>query len=152
MSEIPAVEILPQPDEMSEPFWTALQHNMLKAQRCLDCRKVRFPPGRFCLFCLSEDSEWIQLSGTGKVYTYIIITRTFLSEWRDRTPYNVIQVVPDEMDEADVRVQNNRATNVIYGNLVGGNSEVLRVGLRVAAVFDKVADDTTLLRWRPVQE
>jgi uncharacterized OB-fold protein len=61
-------------------------------------------------------------------------------------------VQPDEIVDADISVQDNEPINLIYGNLIDSDVDKLAVGLRVEAVFDRVTEGTTLLRWRVSSE
>lgn len=135
--------LLPRPDARSQGYWDALREHRLVLQRCISCRTFQHPPDRTCRFCLAEEMEWEQVSGRGALYTYVIVTQGILGPWRGHDPYNVIQVLPDEVDPATVSVHNNATYNVVYGNAVGIDSEDLRVGMPMEAVFDDVTEDVT---------
>ena len=141
--------LLPRPDARSQGYWDALREHRLVLQRCASCRTFQHPPDRTCRFCLGEEMEWEQVSGRGALYTYVIVTQGILGPWRGHDPYNVIQVLPDEVDPSTVSVHNNATYNVVYGNAVGIDSEDLRVGMPMEAVFDDVTEDVTILRWKP---
>ena len=141
--------LLPRPDARSQGYWDALREHRLVLQRCISCRTFQHPPDRTCRFCLAEEMEWEQVSGRGALYTYVIVTQGILGPWRGHDPYNVIQVLPDEVGPATVSVHNNATYNVVYGNAVGIDSEDLRVGMPMEAVFDDVTEDVTILRWKP---
>ena len=121
-------------------------------QRCRSCETFQHPPDRTCRFCPDEDMEWEEVSGKGTLYTYAIVTQGILGPWRGHDPYNVIQVLPDEVDPASVSVHNNATYNVVYGNAVEVDNEDLEVGMAMEAVFDDVTDDVTILRWKPARE
>ncbi|MEW6669390.1 MAG: Zn-ribbon domain-containing OB-fold protein [Thermodesulfobacteriota bacterium] len=38
--------------------------------RCKDCGTVFFPPRADCYQCLTSNTEWFEISGTGKLVTY----------------------------------------------------------------------------------
>jgi uncharacterized protein len=54
-------------------FWEGTRQHKLLAQRCSDCKTLRHPPGPACPHCHSLDSEVIELSGQGTLYSYTIV-------------------------------------------------------------------------------
>jgi len=52
-------------------FWDACDKEQLVAERCSQCRQFRFPPRPMCPNCHSTKREHVQLSGQGKVYSWI---------------------------------------------------------------------------------
>ncbi len=141
--------LLPQPDVLTQGYWDALREHRMVLQRCQSCQTFQHPPDRTCRFCLGEEMAWEEVSGKGTLYTYVIVTQSILGPWRGHDPYNVIQVLPDEVDPASVSVHNNATYNVVYSNAVEVESEDLEVGMAMEAVFDDVTDDVTILRWKP---
>ena len=143
--------LLPQPDSETQGFWDALKRHELALQQCQDCKTFQHPPNRTCRFCLGENMGWTKVSGRGTLYTYVIVTQGILRPWRGHDPYNVIQVLPAEVDPKSVSVHNNVTYNVIYGNAIDVSNDGLKVGMPVEAVFDDVTEDVTVLRWRPAR-
>ena len=141
--------LLPQPDRITEGYWDALREHRLVLQRCGGCETFQHPPDRTCRFCPGEDMTWEEVSGKGTLYTYVIVTQGILGPWRGHDPYNVIQVLPDEVDPDTVSIHNNATYNVVYGNAVEVANEDLKVGMAMEAVFDDVTEYVTILRWRP---
>jgi len=94
---------LPVADIESKPYWDATAEGKLLIKRCRTCGKVFFYPRSFCPACWSGDTEWIEASGRGRVYTFTVILQNDLPPFRDRLPY-VIAVV--ELDEG-VRMTTN---------------------------------------------
>jgi len=56
-----------------EQFYQFLQQQKLMAAKCLKCGKIHLPPRPLCDNCLSQEFEWVSLSGTGKLVTYTVI-------------------------------------------------------------------------------
>lgn len=129
---------LPGITEDSEPYWEGTRHGELRAQRCADCGHLRFPPAILCPKCLSERGEWQRLSGRGTIYTYIIVHRPQHPAFFADAPYNVAIV---ELEEG-LRM---------HTNIVEGANEELHVGMPVEVVFEKVDDEVTLPKFRPVR-
>lgn len=127
---------LPRPSEDSAPYWEAAHRGELRMQKCLDCGHVRFPPAILCARCLSEKAEWVRLSGRGTVYSWIVVHQSQHPAFNSDTPYNVAIV---ELEEGPR----------LHTNIVGCANDEITIGMPVEAVFDKVSDDTSLVRFRP---
>jgi uncharacterized OB-fold protein len=131
--------LIPEPDTETEGFWSAAAQHELRIQRCTECNAFRASPSKVCPICQSEDSEWSQVSGKGKIYAWIEVNQAVLPLWRDLVPYNVVQV---ELDDAP---------NVILtGNVPAAAEDSLRVGLPVEVIFDDVAEGVSIPRWQLV--
>ena len=127
---------LPAVTEDGAPYWEACRAGELRAQRCTACGHLRWPPSVVCPRCLAEGGEWIQLSGRGRIYSFIVVHRPQHPAFFEDVPYNVVIV---ELEEG-IR---------LHSNVVGCANEELRVGMPVEVVFDKVSDEVTLPRFRP---
>ncbi len=51
-------------------FIDYLEQGKVMGTRCKGCGKKFFPPRADCYNCLSDDMEWFEVSGTGKLVTY----------------------------------------------------------------------------------
>ena len=51
-------------------FIDYLEKGAVAGTRCKTCGMVFFPPRADCYQCLSNDMEWFEVSGTGKLVTY----------------------------------------------------------------------------------
>jgi len=127
---------LPRPSEDSAPFWEWAHKGELRLQKCADCGHVRFPPSLLCARCLGEKSEWVKLSGRAKVYSWIVIHQSQHPAFNADTPYNVAIV---ELEEGPR----------MHTNIVGCANDEIHVGMPVNVTFEKVSDDTSLVRFRP---
>jgi hypothetical protein len=125
---------LPQPDEVSAPFWEYCREGELRAQRCTSCGLLRHPPRPTCPQCGSTDAEWQQLSGRGKVFTYGVSHQPIHPALEGRVPFTTLIV---ELDEG------LRFTS----NLVEGSPEI-EIGTAVEVVFERQNDEVTLPRFR----
>ena len=54
-------------------FADYLKDGKLMGTKCKKCGELSFPPRADCLFCLSDEFEWIECSGEGELHTYTII-------------------------------------------------------------------------------
>ncbi len=57
-----------------EQFYKFLKEQKLMAARCLKCGKIHLPPRPLCDNCFSQDFEWVNVSGKGKLLTYTVIS------------------------------------------------------------------------------
>ena len=95
-ADIPLQPIRPTLTGINRPFWDACRERRLTAQRCTGCGELRYPPAEVCPQCLSSDSEWRDLSGRGKIFSFIIIHRGYHPYWAERVPYNVALIELEE--------------------------------------------------------
>ncbi len=122
---------LPQPTNITKPYWDAAAQNRLVIQECGCCKTRQFYPREFCISCLSEDIKWIECSGKGKVYTYTINRRAANEALKERVPYVVAAI---DLDEG-VRMM---------ANIVDSPVDAVKMGSRVRVCFEKVNDEITL--------
>jgi uncharacterized OB-fold protein len=127
---------LPRPTEDSAPYWEAARAGELRMQRCGDCGHIRFPPALLCARCLSENVEWVKLSGRGTVFSWIVVHQSQHPAFNADTPYNVTIV---ELDEGPR----------LHTTMVECANEDIRIGMPVEVVFDKINDQVTLPKFRP---
>lgn len=128
----------PRPSEDSAPFWEAAAKGELRLQQCGQCGLVRFPPALLCGRCLSERAEWVALSGRGTVYSWIVVHQSQHPAFNADVPYNVAII---ELDEGPR----------LHTNIVECSNDRIHIGMPVEAVFQKVSDDTALVKFRPRQ-
>ena len=134
------------PDEMPMPsanaetagWWEACVDHRLVVQRCLDCGTTRHPPGPVCPACRSESAEWAELPGTGTVYTYTVVRQAFMPALAGTVPYVVAAIEPD--GGGGVR---------LVSNVVGCDPEDVTIGMPVEVVWEDIAPELALPRFRP---
>ena len=64
--------IPPVPGHDDEFFWAGVHEGRLLAQRCTACQRLRHPPLPMCPRCRSLAWEPAELSGRGRVYSWIL--------------------------------------------------------------------------------
>jgi uncharacterized OB-fold protein len=69
-SKIPAPLIAPE----NWPFWDAASEQRLLIKRCRSCSRFHWYPRGLCPFCLSGETEWVESSGSGAIYSHTVIT------------------------------------------------------------------------------
>lgn len=129
----------PEPDRDSAPWWQAVRRHELLLQRCGGCGVRRFPPRAVCNRCRSRQAEWVPATGTGRVYSWIVNHQAFMPALADEVPLPILLVRLDDGDGI-----------LMYGNLT--EDVEITQGMPVEAVFTEVADDLTLVQWRPRDE
>ena len=127
---------LPRIDEESRGFWEALARHELYVQRCGACRTTRFYPRAVCPSCLSSETDWVRVSGRGTVYSFTVTHQNQAPGFREELPY-VLAIV--ELDEG-LRMMTN---------VVGCAPDAVRIGMPVEVVYEDVAPETTLAKFRP---
>ena len=136
--------VLPDLDDPDgKPFWEGTARGALLVQKCGQCGRMRIPPRPMCPDCRSLASEWVPLSGKGRVWSFVVPHPPLLPAYTDLAPFNVIAVELDE--DPSLR---------LIGNLVasadGAINEIdphsIEIGEPVRVVFAKV-EDVHLPRW-----
>lgn len=138
MKYFPAEMPRPAITRDSAGFWEACRRHELAIQRCADCGTFRHPPEPCCHRCRSFAFTWQPVSGRGRIFSFAVVHRPFLPALEKHVPYTVIVVALD--DAPGVR---------IVSNLVDAKPEAARIGLEVEVVWDDVAADLALPRFRP---
>ena len=85
-------------------------------------------PRSLCPNCWSDDLEWIESAGRGKVYSFSIVRRASVPEFSDRVPY-VIALV--ELNEGPR----------IMANILGDNALETQIGDEVGLCFEEREGD-----------
>lgn len=129
MTDIP----LPQPTELSRPFWEAANEGRLTLQRCDVCGHYRWTPQILCTNCLAEPFTWTEVSGRGKLYSYTIVYRAPLAGFE--IPY-VLAVV--ELEEGPLMLT----------RLVDDPGDRLAVDAPVEVAFTRASDEINLYTFR----
>jgi uncharacterized protein len=137
----PAMQRRTFADATTQPFWSAAKENRLVVPRCANCGTFRMPPYALCFRCQSWDAEWVELPGTGTVYSYTVVHHPLHPTFSAIVPY-VSGVV--ELDGT----QGEGARMLV--NIVDCDPDDISIGTRVEAVYDHVNDEFTQVRFRPI--
>src|SRR5262245_2989720 len=78
------------------PVWEGAKAGRLTMQKCVGCRHIRYPINEVCPRCLSEETEWVALSGRGEVYSSIVFHQVYNQAFAGDVPYNVSLIQLDE--------------------------------------------------------
>ena len=72
-------------------MWDHIAAQRMCLQRCSCCTAYRYPPGPCCPQCLSAESEWQPIKGTGVIASWTIFHRQFFDAYP--APHNCIAVL-----------------------------------------------------------
>ena len=126
------------PDEWTLPFWQAASEHRLVAPKCIHCGAFRMPPSPFCWQCRRQEVEWVELSGRGTVYTFVIARQALIPQLADAMPNVVAVVVLD--DAPGCR---------LVGNVLQIEPEAVEIGMPVVVAWDDIDDTVTIPRFVP---
>jgi uncharacterized protein len=104
-----------------EQFYKFLGQQKLMAGKCLKCGKIHLPPRPMCDNCFSQEFEWVEVSGKGKLLTYTVISIA-PEQFQALTPYAV----------GIVELENGLK---IPGMIQGTNQEHLKIGMKLNLDF-----------------
>jgi uncharacterized protein len=86
---------LPFPDVESQPFWDGCAQGKLMLQKCGDI--YQFPPTRYCTSNLACAPQWEEVSGSGTVYSWIVVHVGIPRDiFGSQTPYVSALITLDE--------------------------------------------------------
>lgn len=140
MEYIEGIPLLrPYVDYDNKGFWDAIWEHRLAFQKCKECGLIVHRPRPMCPRCLSTDREWAPSEGKGRIYTYVEFVYQNASYPGIKVPY-VVAVA--EMLEG-VRM---------ISNVIDASAEDIYVGMPVEVVFDDIAKDLTLPKFRKREE
>lgn len=121
----------------TEPFWAAARERRLVGAQCACCGAFRMPPSPRCPECLSEEINWVELSGRGVVYSYTIVRETPYPGFEKVTFAPVVVDLPDAPGAR------------LVGNLVGVVPEAIHIGMEVEVDWNPVKDGQMVPIFRP---
>jgi uncharacterized OB-fold protein len=124
-------------DRWTEPFWQAAAEERLVAARCGRCKTFRHPPGPYCANCLSQQIEYVNLSGKGEIYSFTVVRRTALPGLAEIVPY--VPAVITLADAPGIRM---------VGAIVGCDVSEVRIGRPVVVSWVHGKDASSFPHWR----
>jgi uncharacterized OB-fold protein len=129
---------LPVQDSLSANFWKACRNHKLSLQQCSACATAQFPPGPVCKKCRSTDLQWIESTGRGTVYSWIVVRHPVPKEiYGPEVPYVVALVDLEEGPRMPT-------------NIVGCAPEDVTAHMKVQVVFRDLTDEVSLPQFTPI--
>ncbi len=130
MNTTPLPPLSPEPNAETAPFWAAANENRLLLKRCLGTGKPFHPPRTISPFTGLAQTEWMEASGRGTVYSFSVSAR--------RGPPHCIAYVT--LDEGPI----------ILSALVDCDLDTVRIGQSVRVVFVESANGQRVPMFTPV--
>lgn len=128
-------------DETTEPFWAAAREDRLLGARCRQCGTFRMPPAPFCWVCRTQGFDWVDLPGTGRVYTYTVVRHPLHPDLSEVCPYVSAVIELDGTQGAGARM---------LANVIDCDPDAIDVGIPVEVVFEHSGHELPTPRFRPV--
>lgn len=110
-------KLLPRITMENRPFWDALRYRRFVTTRCMDCRRIAYPPRLLCPTCMSSNRAWVELSGRGAVYAFTrhhVVPRAYIAE----APYITAMVDLEEGPRILTRIENVTFEELAIGQAV----------------------------------
>lgn len=131
---------IPGPTIEGRTFWEYCKQHELRMQKCPQCGYVRFPASVLCPNCHSiAPAEWVQLSGRGKVYTFVVFHYVYNRAFEKEVPYVVASI---ELEEGPR----------MMSNVIGCAPDDVQIGMPVKVTFEDITDQYALPKFRPLSE
>jgi uncharacterized OB-fold protein len=127
---------VPQPDDLSRPFFEGAARGELMIMRCTACGAYLAPASRLCTECLNESLEWVAASGRGTLFTFAVMHQKYHPGFFGELPYNIAVV---ELEEGPR----------LNSNVVGVANDDLQVGMPLRVTFEEAGEGVTLPKFRP---
>ena len=127
--------LLPEPDELSAPFWAAAADHVLTLARCSRCGGATLPPDITCPRCGTTEPafEFVSVEGGGTVRSWTVVRQSFVPGFEDDLPFVLVDVELDE--HPDVR---------LIGRLHDGVDAPMAIGTAVTIAFEDIADGVSV--------
>jgi uncharacterized OB-fold protein len=127
---------VPVPSHESKPYWEGLRQHRLLMPRCEACDHRWFPPSRHCPACRADKVAWEEVSGRGKVFSYVVFHRTYHPGFADEGPYCVALIQLAEGPR-------------MLSNVIGLPPDEVRCDMPVKVCFEDVTETATLPKFEP---
>jgi len=122
-------------DAESKPYWEAAKEKKLLIQKCKETNKCFLYSRRLQNISISDNFEWIEAKGIGKIYSFTIVYSAAGDYYIDKVPYVVASI---DLIEG-VRIISNILTDC---------PEKTKINDKVYVVFDKITDEITIPRFK----
>lgn len=126
--------VKPIPDRDTIDYWQALADGKLVTTHCRDCGHWSWPPRPICSKCHGGNVSLDEVSGTGSIYSWIVVHRSTTPDMMKYVPYTLALVRLDE--QADI---------YIPGRLISAKD--VHRGMKVKVLTEKITDQLGDLAW-----
>ncbi len=119
-----------------KPFYEAAKQQRLVVQECIQCGTKRFPAVATCNDCLAGHMRWIDVAGSGEVFSFVVMHQIYHPWFADKAPYVVAQI---KLTEGPL----------ILSSVIDIAPDEVRIGMPVEVTFQKCSDEIDLPVFRP---
>jgi uncharacterized OB-fold protein len=133
----------PYADESTQPFWDAALEGHLVGSRCTNCGTFVLPPAPRCFHCQHREFAWVELPGTGSIYSFTVVRHPLGGYLQAVVPYVSAVVELDGTQGAGARM---------LVNVVDCDPDQVRIGDKVSVIFDKVSETLAVPRFVPARD
>jgi len=128
---------VPPVNPETREYWAATTQGRLLVKQCADCDSLIWYPRAICPQCGSLHTDWREVSGRGRIYSYTVNHRGE-GPYQGAAPFVLAYV---ELDEGPRMMT----------NIVEADGADLTVGLPVEVVFHDTGEGAALPRFRPLR-
>jgi uncharacterized OB-fold protein len=129
---------LPQPNADDRFFWDGCKEHKLLFQKCLNCGLVRWPPSIICPNCHSNDTEIIEATGKGRIYTYAVYHQAYHPGFESEIPYVTVII---ELEEGPH----------FLSNITGCEPDEVECDMPVEVVWEDITEEFSLPKFKPIR-
>lgn len=128
-------EVVPLPDETTQPFWDSLRRGQLRIQVCSQCDTYFHPPRLACPSCRTAHLVFRRVSGRGHIYTYTTSYKANVPG--AAAPYT--NLIVELVEQPNL---------FMLGSVPGVAPGWVVIGAPVRVAFDPVTSELTLAQFR----
>jgi uncharacterized protein len=136
----PAMMTDPYADEHTQPFWDAALKGILTAPQCTNCGTFVLPPAPYCFNCQGVTFDWIELPGTGTVFSFTVVRHPLRPALAAIVPFVSGVVDLDGTQGAGARM---------LANIIDCDPDTIKIGDPVRVVFEQVSETYAVPRFAP---
>lgn len=129
---------IPVATRWSKYYWESANQNKFVIQKCKDCGEYNFMPRMVCPNCFSDQLEWVEAAGKGKVYSYSIVLNNAPTAFASDVPF-VLAII--QLAEGPKMVS----------NIIDVDFEKIQCDMDVEITFERLNEDINLPKWKPAQ-
>jgi len=128
----------PVVDNWNREFWRACAEGRLLIQRCAVTGKFFFPPAPVSPYTGEPKWEWVEASGRGVLWSFVVFHQKYFDGMDDELPYPVAMV---KLDEGPY----------LLANFDGMTSAEARIGMRLSVRFPGGPGEFLLPQFGPAE-
>lgn len=128
----------PVVDNWNRAFWEACRERRLILQQCSATGKCFYPPAPASPYTGRPEWKWMEASGKGELWSFVIFHQSYFPGMKDELPYPVAMV---KLDEGPY----------LLTNLEGVQARDVAIGMRLAVRFPGGPDGFLLPQFGPEQ-